>query len=216
MKKDFKNELLAVANAKLIGRFRYLKMLEEHCLKGMPLKNRIINLPPDEEQSMRARLEKAIKEAKGTENDIRKRKGGGTVSRMTANSNTNPKSGENSNEVSPTLRASNMSGLGGDGDGSIHEAMIGCQYDNPSDKIIYTAKAFEGNNILIYEEDTYRIHAEDLLEIIMKLIDEDIEKQKHENFRALKLKKRQMIIKREALQRAKEKEKQHYLSFQNS
>jgi hypothetical protein len=150
----------------------------------MPLKNRIINLPPEEEQSMRTRLEKAIKESKGTENDIRKRKGG-AVSRMTAGSNTHPKSGENSHEVSPTLRASNMSGLGGDGDGSVHDTMAGCQFDNPSDKIIYSSKAFEGNPILIYEEDTYRIHAEDLLEIIMKLIDEDIEKEKHENFRAL-------------------------------
>ena len=47
-------------------------------------------------------------------------------------------------------------------------------YDNPSDKIIYQPKAFEGNQIFIYEEDNRRIHSEDLLEIIMKLIDEDI------------------------------------------
>ena len=208
LKKDFKNELLSVANAKLIGRFRFLKMLEEHCEKGMPLKNRVINLPPEEEQSMRLRLEKAIKEAKGSENDIRKRKGG-TNSRLTGGSHPHTHSGENSHEVSPTLRNSNMSG----DIGSIHDVMAGCQYDNPSDKIIYTTKAFEGNQIFIYEEDTYRIHAEDLLEIIMKLIDEDIEKQKHENFRILKAKKRQMILKREAQLRAKEKEKQHYLSF---
>ena len=82
---------------------------------------------------------------------------------------------------------------------SIHDVMGSCQFDNPSDKIIYSAKAFEGNPIMIYEEDTYKIHAEDLLEIIMKLIDEDIEKQKHENIRILKAKKRQMIIKQNAL-----------------
>lgn len=213
LKKDFKNELLAVANAKLISRFRFLKMLEEHCEKGMPLKNRIINLPPDEERSMRDRLEKAIKEAKGTENDFRKKRPtGGMNSRLTGGSNPHTKSGEQASEASPTLRASNMSGE----IGSIHEVMAGCQFDNPSDRIIYSKGAFEGNQIFIYEEDQYRIHAEDLLEIIMKLIDEDIEKQKHENFRILKAKKRQMILKREAQQRAKEREKQHYLSFQNS
>lgn len=49
-----------MANAKLIGRFRFLKMIEEHCEKGMPLRNRIINLPPEEEKNMRQRLEHAI------------------------------------------------------------------------------------------------------------------------------------------------------------
>ena len=49
LKKDFKNELLNIANAKLISRFRFLKLLEEHIEKGCAMKNRIINLPPEEE-----------------------------------------------------------------------------------------------------------------------------------------------------------------------
>ena len=59
-KKDFKNELLNVANAKLIGRFKFLKLLEEHIEKAMAMKNRIINLPDADEKFMRTRLEKAI------------------------------------------------------------------------------------------------------------------------------------------------------------
>ena len=54
--------------------------------------------------------------------------------------------------------------------------MHACSFENPSDRIIYVPKAFEGNQIFIYEEDTHRLHPEDLLEIIMNLIDEDIQK----------------------------------------
>lgn len=74
-----------IANAKLIGRFRFLKLIEDHVDKGCALKNRIINLPDEEEKSMRTRLERAISDAKGDEKDFKnKLKAGSNVKRNTS------------------------------------------------------------------------------------------------------------------------------------
>ena len=63
-KRDFKNELLRIANAKTISKRKFYQLIDHHVSHGWPLVNRIINLPPEEEESMRNRLEDALKNAK--------------------------------------------------------------------------------------------------------------------------------------------------------
>jgi hypothetical protein len=53
-----------VANAVIIHKNKFKKIVDLHCEKGWTLKNRIINLPPKEEKDMRLRLEEAITMAK--------------------------------------------------------------------------------------------------------------------------------------------------------
>ena len=62
-KRDFKNELLRIANAKTISKRKFYQLIDHHVSHGWPLVNRIINLPPEEEESMRNRLEDAFKNA---------------------------------------------------------------------------------------------------------------------------------------------------------
>ena len=63
-KGDIKNEVLKVANAVIIHKNKFKKIIDKHCEQGWTLKNRIINLPPKEEKDMRLRLEEAITMAK--------------------------------------------------------------------------------------------------------------------------------------------------------
>ena len=114
---------------------------------------------------MRTRLERAIDEYKDQDNDIRKKVTTGR--KNTSNRLTGP-SVNSSPNVSPGLRQ--------DSDAHDDSTMFASFFENPSDRIIYQPKAFEGNQIFIYEEDARRIHPEELLELIMNLIDEDIQK----------------------------------------
>jgi hypothetical protein len=48
-KKDFKNELLRIANAKLISANKFKQIVDHHIERGWPLPNRILNIPSKEE-----------------------------------------------------------------------------------------------------------------------------------------------------------------------
>ena len=67
-KRNFKNELLKIANAKIISKIRYIRMVEHAEDRHITLENRIINLPTREEENMRLRLEKSIPGEAGAAN----------------------------------------------------------------------------------------------------------------------------------------------------
>ena len=57
----FKKELLRLANAKLIGRHKFLELLEETSVLGYKLDNYILNLTPNDQILMRSKIMTGIK-----------------------------------------------------------------------------------------------------------------------------------------------------------
>lgn len=59
-KKDFRKDLILMANAKIIGKHKFEEIVDNAVRFAMPLSNFIINLPSNEEINMRKRIEQAI------------------------------------------------------------------------------------------------------------------------------------------------------------
>lgn len=55
-KKDFRKDLIQMANAKIIGKHKLEEIIDNSVRFGMPLSNFIINLPSNEEAKMRAKI----------------------------------------------------------------------------------------------------------------------------------------------------------------
>jgi hypothetical protein len=55
-KKDFRKDLIQMANAKVIGKHKYEEIVENAVRLGILLSNFIINLPKDEEINLRKRI----------------------------------------------------------------------------------------------------------------------------------------------------------------
>ena len=60
--KNFKADLLKIANAKLLTDKTYRGLIESALYTGRSLQNKILNLPPDEEEKMKSNLCRAIVE----------------------------------------------------------------------------------------------------------------------------------------------------------
>jgi len=69
VKGDFKNDLLKIANARIIHKNKFKQVVDAAVDRGWALQNRIINLPPQEEKNMRLRLEEAVTFSKDTRSD---------------------------------------------------------------------------------------------------------------------------------------------------
>lgn len=55
-KKDFRKDLIQMANAKIIGKHKFVDIVDNAARLGVPLNNFIINLPIDEETRMRTKI----------------------------------------------------------------------------------------------------------------------------------------------------------------
>lgn len=177
-KRDFKNELLKIANAKIISKIRYKRIVENAEDRHTTLENRIINLPPREEESMRLRLEKSILGDAGAAS-LRRQLESGLDTRPSADSPTRgvPLKAQRGSVVS----SQNSSSKANQGKSIFDKDDV--DLDNPQDqelfrdRIIYRKAALDGTHkIFIYEDDGDRIQPERLVEIIIQLMDGDIQK----------------------------------------
>ena len=150
---------------------------------GMPLKNRILNLPKQEEDHLKLGVVRSV---------------------MENNRKKYPK------EVRRHIQKHLLKHVGSDDESSCDE--IDEQHHKKYDvsSIMYTPEAFRFNQICIYEEPDYKIHASDLVTLVMEVIQKDLEVKRKEVKQ--KLQEKKQALENRKIKRFEEKENEGFAS----